>query len=611
MSRPQKIKSYLQSDWLISFLLLAVYLATRGYRYGWDDQHVEIPLLKSLIDPALYPHDYYVQSLKLNFTSFLYPLLARIITVEQVPTAYFALYLLSRFFLVFFSYKIWKFLSGRKDTAFLCVSVFILFGRVPEFLYRTFSHQEFALGIIFGGIYFFYKERFLLASVILGVAANFHALYSLYPMGYIAFYLLLNYKKHGIKTLLKSAGVYCLCILPVLIWIVQKKINAPAAITTSINWVSLYHIACQETFIFAGVPFHELLTHLKLFYALAERYLLAIALILLNMCFNPAFKKDSKTHAVIFVTMISMIAVVFVSYVYPVRFILDLNLVRNIQFLFFFLMGRTVMLAWNLLENQKSSLRYSAILFLGFLSLNDAIAILSTFFIMILLFIEKKGGSFKKFGRLLLLPAVAAIIWLILKTNSMLKFGIFGVFAVVTIIFFIFKLRPLKKHPLFLKILLTTIPLGAIFTYQVCYHIERINTEAKAGGFWKLQRDWEDMGRFVQKNTPKEAVIFTPHDMEMGGFRIYSERPTVVCSRDCGIIGFDYNAALEWAKRVHDVEAFKVKADSPITPSVANAILKYKADYMVALRYYEQLPGFPHNYPKIYQNDHFSLFKLR
>ena len=114
MSLSIQLKKILNNDWCIALCLSLVFLATNGYTYGWEDQHLEIPLLKSLIDPSLYVGDYYVQALKANFTSFLFPLLAKVITVAQVPTAYFILYLISRFFLFFYAYKLWKLISRNR-----------------------------------------------------------------------------------------------------------------------------------------------------------------------------------------------------------------------------------------------------------------------------------------------------------------------------------------------------------------------------------------------------------------------------------------------------------------------------------------------------------------
>lgn len=181
----------------MAFLVLLLFYMTNGYMFGWDDQHLEVPLLKSLIDESLYVGDYYVASLKKNFTSFFYPILAKIISVDQIEPAYFLLFLLSRYFMFFWMYQLWVSLSRDRLTAFLCLATFILMGRTDEFLYRTFSHQEFALAMIFAGIYLFYRDRFLLASALLGLSVNIHALYSLFPMIYVLVYLGITHRHHG------------------------------------------------------------------------------------------------------------------------------------------------------------------------------------------------------------------------------------------------------------------------------------------------------------------------------------------------------------------------------------------------------------------------------
>ena len=65
-----KIQTLLQNEWFIAGCLLIIFLAANGYHYGWDDQHLEIPLLKSLIDNTLYQGDYYVESLKKKIYQF-------------------------------------------------------------------------------------------------------------------------------------------------------------------------------------------------------------------------------------------------------------------------------------------------------------------------------------------------------------------------------------------------------------------------------------------------------------------------------------------------------------------------------------------------------------
>ncbi|OGX20099.1 MAG: hypothetical protein A2Y04_05645 [Omnitrophica WOR_2 bacterium GWC2_45_7] len=153
------------------------------------------------------------------------------------------------------------------------------------------------------------------------------------------------------------------------------------------------------------------------------------------------------------------------------------------------------------------------------------------------------------------------------------------------------------------------IPLAGFFLQFGFYHIEKIHAENHAQGFWQLQRSWEDMQRYVQRATPVEAVLLVPYNMEMCGFRMFSERGLVVSYRDCGIVGFDYPAALEWQKRIRDVEPFKVNVTRSPHQAIKNAISKYKADYIVFLRYASPAKDNPF-FQRIYTNRDFALFKV-
>ena len=116
------------------------------------------------------------------------------------------------------------------------------------------------------------------------------------------------------------------------------------------------------------------------------------------------------------------------------------------------------------------------------------------------------------------------------------------------------------------------------------------------------------MQYFVQANTPQDAVILAPYDMEMGGFRIFSERSVVVCYRDCGIVGFDFKAVEEWTRRLKDVAAFKLLTNSPPLETYKKAIIKYNASYIVFPRFYA--PRGNETLEKIYANYDFALYKV-
>lgn len=618
MISKERIRAILRNDWFISLFLLTVFFIARGYKFGWDDQHLEIPLLKGLIDPALYPGDYYVGSLKANFVSFLYPILSRLITVKQIPAAYFTLFLLSRYFLFYGLYKLWLLISEKKFTAIVCVTAFILFGRVEELLYRTFSHQELSLAFAVGGLYFFYKERFVLAGILMGLGANFHLLYCLFPFAYLGFYLLTHIKKHGWKILFKSILAFILCALPVIIWAVKKRLSAPV-ISSGVDWMTLYKIACPANFIFEGATFKYIFTNFWGWLFANQKYALLIPLFILNVVHNKKFRENSKNHAVILTAFILLAASYIFTYIYPSRFVIDLNLIRNVQFLLLILIGYTVILAINLVEKEKPAIAFAACVMFGLFIFNDLIAMTTAILMTLLLLLKNisqiKNRLLKTVVLLLASNAIAGcgitVAWLVSRLPFPVRTAIAAVMTLSAIIFIIAHFKKSSPRILSVRRISIILPLVLLLVYHGQFHYNRMQTELKGGGFWRLQRDWEDVQRFVQAHTPKNAKLMVPYDMEMGGFRIYSERTIICCYRDCGIIGFDYNAAVEWLKRLYDIEPFKVIIDKDIRKAVINAIFKYHVDYILFMRYAEPHITNRALFEKVYQNDSFSLFKIQ
>ena len=623
-----KLKSIYQSPWFLALVLLVLFLSITQYKYGWDDQHLEIPLLKNLIDNTYYQGDYYVESLKNNFSSFFYPILSKLITVEQIPAVYFMLYLLSRYFLFFWMYKLWFFISKDPFKAFSCVLVFMLMIRIEEFLYRTFSHQEFALAIIFAGIYFFYKERFLLASVLLGIAANFHALYSLFPMMFICIYLLWQVKKHRFKTLIKCSIVFAAFSLPFIIWVFKNRFSAPGHdVAIYKDWIPLYKLACPQNFFFKTlpqIPFIQLIRAFKIFYALAQNYIFLIILFILNLSVNKDFRKDKKTISCCIGSFALLVLCLIFTYFYPIRFFLDLNLTRNTQFLMFFLMGYTSLLAFNSVERDKPLIAFVFAILFSFLKYGLFIGTCSAgimFFTLLLsnrLKCKKTTVNYFLIAALtvLLLPCIYGIfhsfntIRFSLNSQLVVRLNIFIIFALLFVNYLACKLIKNQKTLSVLKKLFIIIPL-TVFMFQYGYYRNsKLKAETEGGGFWKLQRNWEDMQRFVKENTPKDSMLLVPYNMEMGGFRIGSERKIVASYRDCGIVGFDYQAALEWQRRIKDIRPFKFDINEPAGTAIRNAIVNYDADYIVFMQHVS--PGKDNEIlQRVYTNDYFALFKVK
>ncbi len=566
-----KEKSFkiLSSDWMIGLLLLGVFLSTNGYMYAWDDQHLEIPLLKSLIDPQLYPNDYYVDGLKRNFPSFFYSILSKLITTDQVPGAYLFLFLVSRYFLFFWAYKLWHWIAKDKFTAVVCSLSFILLGRVEEFLYRTFSHQEFALGIIMAGLYYFYKDRFILAAAILGLAANFHLVYSLFPMIYLNVFLLIFWKERKWATLFKTNAVFLAAACPVLILAVQKYfLSAPGAKPPVDEWMPLYYLACPQNFLFNATPLHTLTSSFKVFFTATRDYIFLFVLYLINITFSRPFEKDHKLYAMS-VSAVTMLALSFVfTYVVPNRFVIDLNLIRNIQYLLFFYAGYTAVLLTTTVEKKGLAAGLLCGFCLMLLRLPSLDHYTQTYLYMALI----TGGLL-----------FVNYLWGFISKN--------------------FQFTILQKR------LFLIIPLLVALGGYSFFHFRYLKIVHTGGGLWQMQRNWIDIQKYAKEHTPKNAMFLIPNDTEMGGFRIFAERPIVVCYRDCGIVGFDYRAVVNWQKRLTDVENFKVFIHGDLQKAIFTAIVKYKVNYIIFMNYAQPNSSVP-ILEKIHENEVFALYKV-
>jgi hypothetical protein len=135
-----------------------------------------------------------------------------------------------------------------------------------------------------------------------------------------------------------------------------------------------------------------------------------------------------------------------------------------------------------------------------------------------------------------------------------------------------------------------------------------LHIEQHGGGFWQLQRNWVDMQRYVKAHTPQKSLLLVPYDMEMGGFRIFSERKIIVSYRDCGIIGFDYAAAREWRARIRDMEPFKVLVDGPVALALRKAVAEYQVNYIIFMKYMD--PGSNSLLAHEYTNEAFALYRV-
>jgi len=605
----------LRNEFFIAFLLLVAYLLTNSYIYGWDDQHLEIPILKHLIDPSLYKGDYYVESLTKYFTSWLYPVLAKFITIKQIPTAYLVLFLISRYFMFYWVYRLWLFISGSCFAAVSATLMFFLLGRTEEFLYRSFCHEEFSFMFMFAGLYFFYRERYLLAALIFGLGVDTHAIYNLFPMLYMSAFLLFCHPQR-FKLIIQTSICFIITSLPFLLWQIPISLSREVAHPVPAQeWIPMYYLCCPQNFLFSDTLLKDVLGNIHVWWDKCAAYLLLTGLFIFYLLFNPKFRRDHKVHAIVGVSWALIGVVYYFDYIHPSRFVLDLNLVRVEQFVRFFMMGYTTIWAVEQIQSQRPWLALGAAALVTATGVTDLTALCCLGIVVIIYSIDsivQSPKSWKAAGLMILCFAAFILVYALigeLKNYAYLPLLWKKFMWVVAAMVAVFVLLLFRLQALWLKRLLIIIPLTGAFVSFCTFHYNYLQVKNHGTGFWQLQRNWEDMQRYVRDHTPKDALLLTPYNMDMGGFRIHSERKVLVCYRDCGIVGFDYPAAVEWQKRIKDIEDFKVYTDKPVQQAVLTAIIKYKVDYIVFMRYYAPKEDNA-VLKKIYENEAFSLFQV-
>src|SRR5688572_32656500 len=96
----------------LALLLAIAGTIVTGYRFGDSNHGITIPILKRLMDPALYPGDVMVATAE-KFPTVFYRVLALVLPgTEAIPAAFFILYVLSVAATLAAAYRIGRWAGG-------------------------------------------------------------------------------------------------------------------------------------------------------------------------------------------------------------------------------------------------------------------------------------------------------------------------------------------------------------------------------------------------------------------------------------------------------------------------------------------------------------------
>ncbi len=586
------LKRFLASDWVVVAGLTFIFFLTHGYRFAWDDHPMEIPLLKSLIDHELFTRDYFVTSTKQYLLTYFFIILSKLITIKQIELVYFILFWVSRYFMFFWMYKLWLLISKNKLTSFCCVLSFEVLVRYQLFLYLTFSESEWTFAFIFAGFYYFFKERYLLASIILGVAANFHALFAAFPMMYVLAYLMFKVKDLGWKPLVNSLLAFLICASPVLIWFVKKILFPPALAPElqSMDWIQLYKEHCEYMFRYGTAALSQTFPNSGAFIKNEAVHfdIFVISLLFFNLCHNPTFRKETKTMTIFFVGMTLMIFDVLCAYFFPNELSMTIQFRRHEPYLIIFLIGYTTLALRTI--SLKETVWTSAFLGIMYYHLGNKDLLSASMLLAAtcLLFVTR-SKSYNKIPQLVIsiLGVIGVFVSLKLYVYQLHLMGInpfremffkivltvFGVSSLSTLIF-----RNPKYHGQ-IKALFIIVPLSIFVFGYTQRHIQEVKKPKSSIDI--VRDDFKEMALYAKDHTPKSALFLIPYDLSYDNFRVFSERNVLYNDQDIAIFPYDKNFILERKKKLSYIGDFKIRAERPVNDAVKNAILVYHVDYIV------------------------------
>ncbi|NEP88956.1 MAG: hypothetical protein F6K18_20155 [Okeania sp. SIO2C2] len=170
---------------LFTFIILGLFI-TRGYTFPVGNHYTHVPQIKSMLNPELYTNDYYVQEM-LKFTPrYYYQYLVYFFSkvTGSISLTYFIYYLISFISFIWGLSAISKIFTPSKLSAailiFLSLTAYTLVGYL-ELFPKTPIPATFAMSLTVWGIYFCFRQRWIIGYLFFGIASILQFLVGVLP----------------------------------------------------------------------------------------------------------------------------------------------------------------------------------------------------------------------------------------------------------------------------------------------------------------------------------------------------------------------------------------------------------------------------------------------
>lgn len=559
MNEPAAANIPIERRDMLVFILAgaASVIGINQYLYGLYNHCITVPFLKSILDPALYPHDYLIAEKKYFYTCFLSvcALLVKA-TGISIPMLFFILYCLSLFAFILAVFLIALRLFQNKEIALLSVMLVIFsFTTLGEIrtVESLFMERTLALPVLLFAVWLFLGRRFIWSYVLLGIAFLFHPLSAAYAIAFLFACSVLSWRKIGISRLAACLLLLLAVASPVLYLKFKNPAPALHIFTPDAQWLELLRLrSAHHVF--------PLAWHWSLFAQSA----LFIAGFVITWKHKPEAWLHRTVLAACGTILLLCLAGIILTEVKPLTIVVQFQLFRSFPFLFYFALIYYVNFIYTESKN-KSGILLSILVVILFAQIfyNDVtdkspkkylgfLVVLSGVFPGLLLIQSAKRKISEYY-----IPAMALLVFIT---------GIGGYMA--------------RGKPL---------------------------TLSNGDG----NKEWLAVQRWAKANTSRDAVFIVPPKQE--GFRVESERAIYGDWKDGTQMFFNPAFGTEWFRRMHMLgyekganieERFKTLNETDFKKIADELKPSYQAIYLVTP------PGKELSFSKKYHNGRFTIYGI-
>lgn len=446
---------------LVFLALTLISVAISGYHFGTFDQVFHIPFLKVYADPSLYPSDPFINLKDYHFSYFWFLFMPAYKAGVLEPVMF--LVHLAVTYATFWGF--WtlceQLFHNRLANVLISFALVIPHLGFPGFQIIEFSllNRTFIIPFLLFAIVHHLRRNYAYSFLLLAISFNIHLVYASFVLAMFAFDLLANLKRISWKRLLPAIAFLLLAMLPLLI----RKNNISPGLDFSLN-PALRDAEALSTLYTVYYPIGPIN------YVILSAVQGLAGIIVLLISFKKYPQKDADQPMRNF--LIGILAVIAIgslaSYLFPVTFIIQFQLIRIGVFLLYF---TYLYLAWIIARTVTDEPRKP---------LDN--------WVLILAYI------------IFLLPAMVLIFWLLRPKTNQKKITWLG---------------------------LTVLIIVAALELILAYHF---NFLAPGYHIYGPRNTWQQTQEWAKANTPKEARFITPPYKFWhyeSDWRVFSERAAV------------------------------------------------------------------------------------